>query len=137
MSGTGGSAPPIFADGSKFNGSNWVNWRGLIQIAADLRGVRGYLDGTVTQPPQPSLNTLNAPIPPPPNDDAADTPPTPPIITQTTTTTPDSPWESTIPTPTEWRVRNAWAMGLLIYNTNDPVGLGINISGTAADAWKS
>jgi hypothetical protein len=27
-------------------------------------------------------------------------------------------------------------MGLLIYNTNDPVGLGINISGRAADAWK-
>jgi hypothetical protein len=28
-------------------------------------------------------------------------------------------------------------MGLLIYNTTDPVGLGININGTAADAWKS
>jgi len=28
-------------------------------------------------------------------------------------------------------------MGLLIYNTTDPLGLGININGTAAEAWKS
>jgi hypothetical protein len=28
-------------------------------------------------------------------------------------------------------------MDLLIYNTNDPIGLGINICGNAADAWKS
>jgi len=28
-------------------------------------------------------------------------------------------------------------MGLLIYNTTDLLGLGININGTAAEAWKS
>jgi len=28
-------------------------------------------------------------------------------------------------------------MGLLIYNTTDPLGLGININGTAAEVWKS
>jgi len=28
-------------------------------------------------------------------------------------------------------------MGLLIYNTTDPLGLGININGTVAEAWKS
>jgi len=28
-------------------------------------------------------------------------------------------------------------MGLLIYNTTDPLGLGININGTAVKAWKS
>jgi len=28
-------------------------------------------------------------------------------------------------------------MGLLIYNTTDPLGLGININRTAAEAWKS
>ncbi|XP_006462902.1 hypothetical protein AGABI2DRAFT_52770, partial [Agaricus bisporus var. bisporus H97] len=49
----------------------------------------------------------------------------------------DTPWESTTPSANEWRVRNAWTMGLLIYNTADPVGLGININGSAADAWKS
>lgn len=30
-----------------------------------------------------------------------------------------------------------WAKGLLIYNTEDPVGLSINIHGTVAEAWKS
>ncbi|EKM78898.1 hypothetical protein AGABI1DRAFT_40834, partial [Agaricus bisporus var. burnettii JB137-S8] len=136
MSGTGGSAPPIFADGSKFNGSNWVNWRGLIRIAADLRGVGGYLDGTIIQPqlPQPTnINPINVPIPSSPTVGPTTTAsPTPLHITPIETS-----WESTTPSPSEWRVRNAWTMGLLIYNTNDPVGLGINISGTAAEAWKS
>ncbi|EKM77667.1 hypothetical protein AGABI1DRAFT_13095, partial [Agaricus bisporus var. burnettii JB137-S8] len=44
---------------------------------------------------------------------------------------------SNTPAQAEWRVRNAWAMGLLIYNTTDPVGLGINIQSTAADTWTS
>ncbi|EKM76934.1 hypothetical protein AGABI1DRAFT_93847 [Agaricus bisporus var. burnettii JB137-S8] len=122
MASTGGSAPPIFADAAKFNGLNWVTWKGLVKIAAELQGVYGYLDGSIINSTTPS--------------------PTPPTITAATpaTTTPSSPetsWESTTPTPSEWKVRNAWAMGLLIYNTSDPVGLGINIHGTAADAWKS
>ncbi|KAF7768676.1 hypothetical protein Agabi119p4_7919 [Agaricus bisporus var. burnettii] len=41
------------------------------------------------------------------------------------------------PRTAEWKVRNAWTMGLLIYNTTDPIGLGISIGGTAADAWRS
>lgn len=130
MSGTGGSAPPVFADGAKFNGSNWVSWNGLIQIAADLRGVAGYLDGSVPKPTTPSPNPLTIPIPSSPTTQMS-----PPVMTTHTPT--DSPWESTMPSPTEWRVRNAWAMGLLIYNTTDPIGLGINIHGSAAEAWKS
>lgn len=129
MASTGGSAPPIFADAVKFNGSNWVTWKGLVKIAADLRGVYGYLDGSVNNPvaltAPVSLNPLNVPLPA-----------TPPSTT-TTTITSETSWESTTPSPSEWKVRNAWAMGLLIYNTNDPVGLGINIHGSAADAWSS
>jgi len=54
-----------------------------------------------------------------------------------TSSTPiETPWDSLNPTPSEWKFRNAWAMGLLIYNTTDPLGLGININGTAAEAWK-
>jgi len=37
----------------------------------------------------------------------------------------------------EWIIRDAWTMGLLIFNTKNPVGLGINIDGTAAKAWTS
>ncbi|KAF7763932.1 hypothetical protein Agabi119p4_8469 [Agaricus bisporus var. burnettii] len=126
MASTGGSAPPIFADVAKFNGTNWVTWKGLVRIAADLRGVYGYLDGTVIRPTAP--NPLAIPLPSSPPDAAAAT---------TTSLPTESPWESLTPTPSEWKVRNAWAMGLLIYNTGDAVGLGINIHGTAADAWKS
>ncbi|EKM75439.1 hypothetical protein AGABI1DRAFT_46435, partial [Agaricus bisporus var. burnettii JB137-S8] len=129
MASTGGSAPPVFADGAKFNGMNWVTWKGLIKIAADLRGVYGYLDGTVINPNSVGPISPSAiPIPLTPTDNTTTT--HPPIPAETT-------WESTSPSPSEWRVRNAWAMGLLIYNTSDPVGLGINIHGTAADAWKS
>ncbi|XP_006457281.1 hypothetical protein AGABI2DRAFT_123149 [Agaricus bisporus var. bisporus H97] len=121
MASTGGSAPPIFADAAKFNGSNWVAWKGLVKIAAELRGVYGYLDGSAVNPTTTTTNTtlnpLNVPLPS-----------TPPTTTVTTTLLPaDSPWESSTPSASEWKVRNAWAMGLLVYNTTDPIGLGINI----------
>jgi hypothetical protein len=121
---TSTTVPPTFAEPSKFNGSNWIAWKGLVNIAVNLHGAYGYLDGTT---PRPSPTPQNTPLPASPT--AAATPaPTAPSIT---------PWESTTPTMAEWRVRDAWTMGLLIYNTTDPVGLGVNINGTAADAWKS
>ncbi|XP_006460990.1 hypothetical protein AGABI2DRAFT_69849, partial [Agaricus bisporus var. bisporus H97] len=119
---TGGNAPPIFADTAKFNGTNWVSWSGMIRIAAELRGVSGYLDGSIPNPATETTLAINV-IPPSPTD--------------TTLLPTDTPWESTTPRAAEWKVRNAWTMGLLIYNTTDPVGLGISIGGTAADAWRS
>jgi hypothetical protein len=81
------------------------------------------LDGTI---PGPTQIPQNIPLPASPT-----------ATTTTTTTPPETSWESASPSPAEWKVRDAWALGLLVYNTIDPVGLGINISGTAADAWKS
>lgn len=139
MSSTGGSAPPIFADINKFDGVNWVAWSGLIRIAAEVRGVFGYLDGTIVKP------TVHMPV-------TTTAPPTATITTTTTTTTTptaaqaptavplppdDTPWDSLTPSGTEWKVRNAWAKGLLIFNTKNPISLGVNISRMAADAWKS
>ncbi|XP_006458995.1 hypothetical protein AGABI2DRAFT_66096, partial [Agaricus bisporus var. bisporus H97] len=125
---TGGSAPPIFADTAKFDGTNWVSWSGMIRIAAELRGVFGYLDGSI----------INPAITPPTIPAGPAATPSPPTITITPpSSTTETPWESTTPHAPEWKVRNAWAKGLLIYNTTDPVGLGISIGGTAADAWKS
>ena len=47
------SQPLIFllATDKKFNGTNWVEWKGTILSAADARGLGGYLDGTITKPP--------------------------------------------------------------------------------------
>ncbi|XP_006460994.1 hypothetical protein AGABI2DRAFT_143050 [Agaricus bisporus var. bisporus H97] len=104
MASTGGSAPPIFADAVKFNGTNWVTWKGLVKIAAELRGVFGYLDGLTVNPAAnvviPSLQIIP---PSPTTNDAATV--APPVLTST-----ETPWESTTPSPSEWKVRNAWAM---------------------------
>ncbi|EKM75878.1 hypothetical protein AGABI1DRAFT_45716, partial [Agaricus bisporus var. burnettii JB137-S8] len=118
------NTPPIFADIDKFDGTNWVAWRGLIEIAAELRGVSGYLEGTITQP----LSTSPSIVLSPP-------------ATQSTATTSqgtiETAWDSSLPSQAEWKTRNAWTKGLLVYNTKDPIGLGIVLSGTAAEAWKS
>ena len=47
------SQPLIFllATDKKFNGTNWVEWKGTILSAADAHGLDGYLDGTITKPP--------------------------------------------------------------------------------------
>lgn len=115
------TTPPIFPDTDKFDGTNWVAWNGLIGIAADLRGISGYLEGTI---PKPSENPA-----------IIVTPPTKPDDTQTTPA--DTPWDLLYPSQAEWKICNAWAKGLLVYNTKDPIGLGIVLSGTATEAWKS
>jgi hypothetical protein len=101
----------------------------LVTIAINLRGASGYWDGTTPKPTQPPQNI---PLPASPTTTTTATTTTP-----VTTTPPETPWESTTPSLAEWKVRDAWALGLLVYNTIDPVGLGINISRTATDAWKS
>ena len=133
MSNIGSTAPPIFGDASKFNGINWITWRSNIQIAADFKSVTGYLDGSI---PRLSLQPQQSPPTPPSIPSGSPSP----VVLQTSLTslTPiETPWDSLNPTPSEWKVHNAWAMGLLIYNITDPLGLRININGTAAEAWKS
>lgn len=145
MSNTGGGAPPIFADVDKFDGTNWVAWNGLIRIAAEVRGVFGYLDGTIPKPTGVPTITLTPPSTTAATATTATTPsPSPPTITTTAITqipsqqsTGDTPWDSLTPSEAEWKIRNAWAKGLLIFNTKNPIGLGITIAGTAAEAWKS
>jgi len=61
---------------------------------------------------------------------------TKPAITTLMPTT-KTPWNSPNPSGDEWNVRNAWTKILIIFNTKNPVGLGININGTAAEAWKT
>ena len=132
MSNIGSTAPPIFGDTSKFNGMNWITWRSNIQIAADFKSITGYLDGSILKP---SLQPQQSP--PTPSSIPSGSPL--PVVLQTSltlSTSIETPWGSLNPIPSEWKVRNAWAMGLLIYNTTDPLRLRININGTAAEAWK-
>jgi hypothetical protein len=118
MSNTGGSAPPIFAKGAKFDSENWVTWSSLVKITAGLRGVYRYLDGSIINL---ATNPQNIPLPSTPPTTST-SPSSVPVTSPQTTT--KSPWESLTPSTSEWKVWNAWTMGLLIYNTSNPVGLG-------------
>jgi len=110
---TSGEAPPIFTDNDKFDSTNWVAWNRHINIVVQLKGATGYLDGSILQPTKPTSTT------------------TAPNITIKTN------WESLTPTENKWKTRNAWTIVLLIYNTKNPIGLGIYMEGSAAEAWKS
>jgi len=101
------STTTIFSDADKFDGTNLSLWRRLIHTAATSQGVFGYLDGTILCPT--SLPDPKTPIP------------------KTT-------WDLESPTLKKWRLHDAWTLGLLIFNTKNPAGLGINIDGTATEA---
>jgi len=116
-----GSAPLFFVDEDKFDSTNWIAWSRNINIAVQLKGTTGYLDEIIKNP---SISKLPA-LPPL----------SPKALTSITTTKMN--WESLTPILNEWNVQNAWVIALLIYNTKNPVGLGINMDGSAANAWKS
>ncbi len=106
-------------DEEKFDGVNWIPWSKWIKITARLRGAHGYLDGTIPRPkapPQPSESAGAEDVELP-----ADS----------------TEWMSKSPSINEWTIRDAWIIGLLLYNTKNPIGLGMNLDGTGAEAWKS
>lgn len=35
----------------------------------------------------------------------------------------------------EWKEKDAWVLGLIVYNTKNPVDLSIKINRSAAEAW--
>ena len=88
----------------------------------------GYLDGTIQKPTEkPTEIPLSTTIP---IESAGST-------TDTTTPWTAMEWYSKIPSPKEWEVRDAWALGLLIFNTMNSITLGVVTTKTAADAWTS
>ncbi|KAF9466222.1 hypothetical protein BDZ94DRAFT_1158464, partial [Collybia nuda] len=48
-----------------------------------------------------------------------------------------TPWSSPTPSSDEWETRDAWALGLIVFNVKNPIGLGVKTDGTAAQAWTS
>jgi len=84
---------------------------------AKAHGVLDYLDGMITHP-----------IPPAAPDPAA--PPAPPTAVTTS-------WRSLTPSLDEWETRDAFTQALIVHNIKDPIGEGVNLDGTAAEAWES
>ena len=73
-------------ESEKFNGKNSHSFKMLIEMTIASKGLRGYFDGTVSQPPDSytAINTMNMD----PNN---------PLDTEPTT-----PWNSTKPFLEEW-----------------------------------
>lgn len=109
MTSTNSSNPPTFPEEAHFDGTNYTTFKNRILIAARAQGAHGYLDGTIGKP------------------DIG--------ITDTKVEVKPTEWSSKTPSLEEWEERDAWTLGLIIYNTKNPVGLGINMDGTAAKAW--
>lgn len=108
MTSTHSSNPPNFPEETHFDGTNYATFKNRVVIAARARGARGYLDGTITKP-EPAVDKKSEQRP--------------------------TEWSSKQPSLEEWEERDAWALGLIIYNTKNPVGLGIKMDGSAAEAW--
>ena len=132
MSSTRGASPPLFPDNEKFDGMNWIAWSENILIAAHMRGASGYLNGTIKQPSTIRSGT-STPLP----TTLAVTSLPAPITTTSATSETNTKWQSLTPSEDEWETKDNWVKGLLIYNMKNPIGLGIKIKGTAAEAWMS
>ncbi|KAG6815247.1 hypothetical protein H0H87_003618, partial [Tephrocybe sp. NHM501043] len=78
-----------------------------VLIAVRAQGARGYLDGTIKKPTDDIKLAEAKP----------------------------SEWSSKTPSLEEWEERDAWMLELIIYNTKNPIGLGIKMDSTAAEAW--
>ena len=109
MSSTNSANPPNFPEDVHFDGTNYLTFKNRVLIAARVCGACGYLDGSITKP-EPNIKIADP-----------ETKPT--------------EWSSKNPSLEEWEERDAWTLGLIVYNTKNPVGMGIRMDGTAADAW--
>jgi len=133
MSLTGG-APPMFPDNEKFYGTNWITWSKNILIAACMRGAYGYLTGTIKKPPSTSsTSTITTKL----TTTLTEKETTSPTLVLVTSTPIETRWQSLTPSEDEWDSRDNWVRGLLLYNTKNPVGLGIKTRGTTTESWAS
>ena len=97
----------------KFDGSNWTSFKISITEAARGRGLLGYLTGDVGNPAlvMQEEKTINQ--------------------------MPTAWWGAANPTPDEWLQRDAYARSMVTLNVVNPIGAGVRLDGSAADAWSS
>jgi len=124
---------PLFSENAKFDGTNWPTWKEAIMMVIDSKEAEGYLDGLIICP-VPASKIPIITVTKAPGATSTTASPTPsPIIT----TISETYWDSLTPSIREWKTCNAWTKMLLLFNATELTGLGIDTSGTAADAWKT
>ena len=100
-----------------------------------MRGAYGYLIGTIKRP-VPITTTFTTSV----TNTKSTSPQTATFAPAATISAPneiETKWQLLTPSEEEWDSRDNWVRGLLLYNTKNPIGLGIKTRGTAADAWTS
>ena len=95
----------------KFNGTNLLQWKKTIAQLLGMKGLEGYVDGSISKPSPP----LKAP----------EVPPT------------ATPVYSSTPSVDEWTFRDRLAQGHITLNCTNMIGLGVVDTGTAKEAWDS
>ncbi|KAJ3863325.1 hypothetical protein EV359DRAFT_82495 [Lentinula novae-zelandiae] len=93
---------------------NWRPFKREILFAVQLRGLTGYMDGTI---PKPTPRTQDYPGP----------------IYPTMATPPYSP----TPHPEEWELRDRLVGGAIVSNIVDPIGLGVDEMKRASEIWQN
>ena len=106
---------PRFPESKQLSGEDsWREYKREVLLAVGSRGLTGYLDGTIVKPlPGVQGGTVYPP---------------------TATTT---PIYSTTPFLEEWLARDAITTSIIVTNTTDPVGIGIDETKRSADIWKA
>ncbi|KAF7358895.1 Retrovirus-related pol polyprotein [Mycena sanguinolenta] len=113
---------PMLPENERFDGTKFPTWETKMLAHAKVRGLGGYLDGTIPKPTTPIAPTGAAV-------DEEDIPlPLSPLTTSVFSKTPSLE---------EWIHRDGMATSILVLNVKDPVGLGLKTDGTAHEAWKS
>ncbi|KAJ6506734.1 hypothetical protein C8R45DRAFT_816884, partial [Mycena sanguinolenta] len=107
-------------ESEKFDGMKWPSWKLKMLAHAKVRGLGGYLDGTIPKP--------NVPIAPAGADEDKIPLPLSPLTT--------SVFSKTLSLK-EWTHHDEMATSILVLNVKDPIGIGLKSDGTAHDAWKS
>ncbi len=105
-------SPPLLPDNEKFDGTNYIEWSESILMACQLRGVRGYLDGTIHIPTTYSANYHLL-------SQAPSKLPNPPLLLP-----PRHP--GLLPTPSweEWDARDAWCLIAIKTECQERCGVG-------------
>ena len=129
-------------ESERFNGRNFQTFKIILETTITGKGLSGYLDGTIARPAD-SFTAQNAviSITTTPAPTSASTTGTTAQTSRTTTTTrsnePLTQWNSMKPYLEEWIRRDAYVCSSILLNVVNPSGLGVVMSGSVADMWKS
>ena len=129
---------PIFVEEKRLVGrKNWATFKREVILQVGAKGLTGYLTGTISRP-RPVLPTPPSPpvvVVSPPGTTTTDAPiPSPPPTTETTPPTPTQYYDAK-PSIEEWDARDRYVASVMVSNTVDPVGLGIDENKPAARIW--